>query len=353
MKKRILYGILNWGLGHATRSIPIIRYLLDEGHDLLIVSDGLALKLIENEFPRLKCEACIGYDVDYSAKASNFSLHIAKQIPKFLKTIKTEHEHCAKLCKKYNIDYIISDNRYGFYHANIPSAFICHQLRLLYPSSALFENLVNKSYQNFLKKFDRIWVPDFPPPQSISGKLSQLAWENIDYIGAASRLNQQSASQEYDYLAILSGPEPQRTILEKKLLSLLCTIQGKHALVRGSFEKSSKEVYTNISVFDVLNSEELAGLIAKSKFIIGRSGYTSIVDYIHLEKTCLLIPTPGQVEQEYLANSLADKTDFISCKQEKLDDKKLKEVAYCSSSKWPKTGYNYKAIQQFLLYSTS
>lgn len=353
MKKRILYGILNWGLGHATRSIPIIRFLLDQGHDIVIVSDGLALQLLKNEFPELKFEECMGYDVEYSKKASNFSLHIAKQIPKFLKTIQAEHEFCAQLCKKYDIDYIVSDNRYGFYHDTFPSAIICHQLRLLYPSNNLFENLVNKSYQYFLKKFDRIWVPDFPAPQSISGKLSQLAWKNIDFIGAASRLKPQSVSQEYNYLAILSGPEPQRTILEKKILTLFSNSDGENAIVRACSDKMEQEIPKNIKVFDMLNSLELEVLIAKSKYLVSRSGYTSIVDYIHLEKTCLLIPTPGQVEQEYLAEKLSKKTDFISCEQEKLELRELEKLKHCLSSEWPKTGYNYSLIQQFLLCSTS
>ncbi|MEZ4978046.1 MAG: glycosyltransferase family protein [Chitinophagales bacterium] len=353
MKKRILFGILNWGLGHATRSTPLIRYLLQEGYEVVLVSDGLALELLQKEFPELAIESCVGYEAEYAESASNFSIQMALQIPKFLKAINAEQELCKQLCLKHQIDLIISDNRYGFYHDFIPNVLICHQLRLLYPASALFENIVNRSYKTFLRKFDKIWVPDFAGAYKLSGKLSQLDWKNIEFIGASSRLKQKELPLVYDFLAILSGPEPQRTILENKLLKLLSSLPGKHALVRGSTDNSPQRDYTNITCFDILNSQEMELLIAQTKFLIGRSGYTSIIDYIHLQKTCLLIPTPGQVEQEYLAQRLTDKSDFISCEQENLQLENLKELATCSPSKWPKTEYNYSLIQQFLLCSTS
>lgn len=343
MQKTILYAVLNWGLGHVTRSIPIIHHLIEEGHKLIIASDGVALSLLEKEFPRQTIFTTQTYDVVYAKDGEKFSTAMAMQIPKFISAIKKEHKDCLELCDEYDVDYIISDNRYGFYHDAIPSAFICHQLHLLYPDSRLFEMIVNKSYQGFLKKFSQLWVPDNEPPNNLTGRMSKLKWNNVHYVGIESRLEHKESDPKYDCLCILSGPEPQRSLMEAELLIKLKERDGNHCLIRGA-DNLEKIEEDNIQVIDLATSKELEQLINSSKMVVCRSGYTSVMDLLKLKKPAILVPTPGQVEQEFLAKSLDEKGWFQSSSQ---DDIVLEwDVSY----KLPdlKTGYDYSILQQFL-----
>lgn len=139
MQKTILYAVLNWGLGHATRSIPIIQYLLERKYRVIIVSDGDALRLLQDEFKSIACIQTASYRAEYSQTGKNFKLHLAKQIPKFIHVVNKEHQECLRLCEKYHVDYVISDNRYGFYHPQLPSALISHQLYLPYEENKWLE----------------------------------------------------------------------------------------------------------------------------------------------------------------------------------------------------------------------
>jgi uncharacterized protein (TIGR00661 family) len=348
LQKTILYAVLNWGLGHVTRSIPIIRYLNDQGHRVILVSDGIALDLLTKEFPDQTIVATNSYAVSYASNAATFNIELALQIPKFMRAIKEEQSHCKALCEEYGVDCIISDNRYGFYQKTIPSAFICHQLHLLYPGNRLIEKIVNKSYQGYLNKFSQLWVPDINPPNNLSGQMSDLSWKNVHYIGIESRFKHQAQAVKYDSISILSGPEPQRTLLEEELLKKLHELNGKHCLVRGSGEVDWKE-NQDIHVVHLATSELLNQLINESALVICRAGYTSVMDLIKLQKSAILIPTPGQAEQEYLASSLADKEWFQQSTQGEL----LLEVDTKFEVPDLDTGYHFEIIRQFLSSSVS
>lgn len=353
MQKTILYAVLNWGLGHATRSIPIIQHLIEEGNHVIIASDGEALQLLQTEFPKLAFEEASAYNVVYANKSSQFNITLAKQIPKFIKAIQAEQKDCIALCEKHQVDYIISDNRYGFYHHKIPSAFICHQLHLLYEANVFFEKIVNKSYQTYLKKFTQIWVPDFAPPHSISGKLSSLKWKNVQFIGAESRLNKLVLPIKNKVLAILSGPEPQRTLLENKILKELTEIKGKHLLIRGTKKANKLAEFKNIEIIDFATSNLLNQKIEASEMLICRSGYTSVIDLLKLKKKALLIPTPGQVEQKYLAKKLSEKSWFYSQNQEDLNIEKAFSEIQKTELPVLVFAYNFNIIQQFLSFPFS
>jgi len=344
LQKTILYAVLNWGLGHATRSVPIIKGLISRGYQLVIVSDGEALTLLQNEFPEEQFEATKAYDVVYAPKAGNFNAELARQIPKFIFAIKSEHLDCKSLCIKYNVDYIISDNRYGFFHKDIPSAFICHQLHLRYPNNRLIEKIVNKSYQSYLKKFTQLWVPDLAPPNNLSGEMSILDWVNVHYIGIDSRLNKLTPQTSYQYIAILSGPEPQRSILEAELLIKLNHTRGKHVLIRGTNVTYEYTIKDHVKVYNLTNTETLNKLICSSEKVICRPGYTSLLDLLKLGKDAILIPTPGQAEQGYLAEKLQRLNYFDVQKQGEI------ELSKDFQQKRPKLsfGYNFELIQSFL-----
>ena len=344
MQKTILYAVLNWGLGHATRSAPIIKGLISRGYHLIIVSDGEALSLLKSEFPNQQFEATKTYGVEYASKAKEFNTNLTLQIPKFIKAIKAEQNDCKAFCIKYKVDYIISDNRYGFYHEEIPSAFICHQLHLRYPENRLIEKIVNLSYQSYLKKFTQLWVPDLAPPQNISGEMSNLNWRNVHYLGIESRLEKLKLKPKYQYIAILSGPEPQRSLLESELTTKLNDTPGKHIVVRGTNNTRIHSTRAHVKVYDMINSEVLNTLICSSEMVICRAGYTSILDLLKLDKDAILIPTPGQMEQTYLAKNLEKLHYFGIGNQGEI------ELEFPFKQERPKLkfGYDFQLILSFL-----
>ncbi len=304
--KNILMAPLNWGLGHATRCIPIIKDLQRQGHRIIIASDGMALELLKKEFPKLEFETLPSYNITY-AKISFFNRwHLLKQIPYVLKSIQKEKKMTAAFVKKYDLDMIISDNRFGVYSNNVKSVYLTHQLKVLSGWTGKFTTWIHKKIYN---KYDEIWVPDVAGKPNLSGKLSHFSKYinyKIKYIGILSRMKPKNLPKKYDVLAILSGPEPQRSQLENILLAKFKHLNLKTVLIRGVV-KGSKivEKQHNTTIFNFTSAKETEQLINQSEAVICRSGYTSIMDMASMQKKVLMIPTPGQDEQQYLAGHLS------------------------------------------------
>jgi len=320
MRKRgkILFGVLNWGLGHAARSIPLIQKLLAEDYEVILASDGEALALLQQEFPQLLFEKLPAYNVHYSKNPYFFSLKLLSQTPYILQTIRKEKKIVRKLADKYQPDFILSDNRFGFRHKLVRSIYITHQLRVL---SGCTTPLSTWLHARIYNQYDEIWVPDYAGEINFSGKLGHLNTtdKKIKYIGILHRLQKQETSKQYDIAAVLSGPEPQRSLLEKELLDKMANLPFKTALVQGVVKGKANVVkHKGTDVYNYLTREQLQKLINASETIISRSGYTSIMDLLYLQKKVLWIPTPGQKEQEYLAQYLAEKYGFVQQKQGKI-----------------------------------
>ncbi len=353
MPTKILYAVLNWGLGHASRSIPIIQSLLKKNIELVIASDGEALVLLQKEFPSLTFEVLPSYNVQYAENAKNFDKAIFFQLGKFGKTIKEENKLTDLLIRKHNLTHLISDNRYGVYSKTIPSTIICHQINLQH-KIVFVKKQINKVHFSLLKKFTEIWVPDFENELAIASNISSLEFKNesifrkLKYIGLLSRMKKNKLDLNKKFISIiLSGPEPQRTILEEKLLNEISTINENFILVRGTeiFENSIQEK-PNLKVYSLLKTEELNALINQSKIVVCRAGYSSIMDLLKLEKPAILIPTPGQTEQEYLATHLKNKNWFYSHPQEKLN---LKEALLKSQNySLPKEKFSQNKLEKTL-----
>ncbi len=329
-KKTILVASLHWGLGHATRCIPIIRALLDHKFEVIIASDGAALLLLQKEFPELESLELPSYNITYPKKGGYFKWKILLKLPQIKRTIAAEKRIVKHLVAEGNIHGIISDNRFGMRDSKIPSVFITHQLNVLTGSTSYFSS---KIHQNIIAKFDACWVPDTDDVlMNLSGKLGHLTVEPfpIKYIGVLSRMEKKEVPKTIDILVLLSGPEPQRTILEEKLKESLKKSENKILMVRGIVEKEQKwENFENIKMVNFMKSNELENTINKSEVVISRSGYTTIMDLAILEKKAFFIPTPGQYEQEYLASRLKNIGIVPSCRQDKFKLKKLdKIVAY-------------------------
>jgi len=326
-KKTILVAPLHWGLGHATRCIPIIRALLAHNFNVLLASDGPALLLLQKEFPKLETIELPSYNIKYPKNGSHFKWKIFLKIPQIKKTIAAEKNIVKQLVTAGKIHGIISDNRFGIRNKAVPSVFITHQLNVLTGSTTAF---TSRAHQNIIQKFDACWVPDLQDSLlNLSGKLGHLQREKfpITYINVLSRMKKKEIPITTDILVLLSGPEPQRTILEEILKDSLKNIKKSVLMVRGKVEKEQKwEDFKNIKTVNFMASEELENAINASEIVISRSGYTTIMDLTVLEKKAFFIPTPGQYEQEYLAKRLKNLGVVPSCQQEKFNLKKLDKI---------------------------
>lgn len=321
--EKILIAPLDWGLGHATRCIPLIRLFLLDAKEVVIASSGKALKLLQEEFPALEFIELPAYDIHY--KFDSMTLNMMFQLPKLRAVILKENRAINRIIKEKDFDLIISDNRYGVHHPNVPSVFIGHQLAIQMPKHLqLFSSLTFKWHAKMLEVFNQIWVPDFADDENLSGDLSHhLALKNtVFFIGPLSRFNSEDkASKKINVLIILSGQEPQRSELEHIILNQITEAMHEVVLVRGlpNSSESLKYEHKKLKVYNHLSAQNLEGLIADSSLVVSRSGYSSIMDMAAMQKRVLFIPTPGQTEQEYLADYLMKKGRAFAVAQKDLD----------------------------------
>jgi len=307
-QKRVLVCPLNWGLGHATRCIPIINLLIQNNAKVIIAAEGRSLELLKKEFPELEYIVFKGYDITYS-KSLFLALKMIFSIPKILNGIKREHRELDKLITDYNIDIVLSDNRYGCWNKKITSVFITHQLMI---KSPIGEKVLHKIVLSYIKRYTFCWIPDWQGKDNLSGDLAHLypIPSNASFIGALTRFNQFTTTEEkkYDVMAIISGPEPQRSIFERIVSEQIYKSNLNALLVFGLPEGNIKhETKAKVKMVSHLNSKEMEEAIRSSDLIISRSGYSTILDLAALGKKAIFIPTPGQTEQEYLAYQLKEK----------------------------------------------
>ena len=323
-KKRILVAPLNWGLGHATRCIPIINALKENDFEPVIASDGAALTILKKEFSDLSYFELPSYNITYSKKGNHFRLKMLKNVPHIIKTIRKEKKFINQLIKSEQIDGIISDNRFGIRHKSVPSVFITHQLKVLSGNTTWFST---KLHQKIISKFKECWVPDYKKQPNLSGSLGhpKHKLKNIKYIGPLSRFEKQNITEYTDLLVLLSGPEPQRSQLEDKLLTELKNYSGKVIFIRGLVTKKQEtREFGSIKIYNYMLSCDLEKTINSSKLILSRSGYTTIMDLAKLGKKAIFIPTPGQFEQLYLAEKLDINFIAQSYNQDEFTVKDLK-----------------------------
>ena len=308
-------------MGHATRCIPIINELLLNSCEVLIAAEGATAELLRSEFPRLEFLPIMGYRMRYSRKKIFLPFKLFVQFPKIIYTIYSEHQWLKKAIKKYKITAVISDNRFGMYSKKVPCIYITHQL-LIKTGNSFTEKIAQQIHYHFIKKYNECWVPDYEN-DGIAGQLShpKKTLPHIKYIGCLSRFTPNDLlKKKYDLLIILSGPEPQRTTFEKMLLRELEEYQGCVLFVRGL--PDANDIITaankNIDIQNHLIAKDLNNVILQSGIIVSRCGYTTIMDLIKLGKKAILVPTPGQTEQEYLATYLKEKKVFFTVDQNKF-----------------------------------
>ncbi len=354
---RILVAPLDWGLGHATRCIPIIKELSHLGCEVFIVADKNTFSLLKKEFTSIVFLRYKGYEIEYSREARFLFLKILLQAPKIILSIWKENKWLKKVIKKQKIDAVISDNRFGMYNKKIPSIYITHQL-CIKTQNQFTEFIAQKIHFYFIKKFLQCWVPD-NKENGLAGDLShpKKIPSNVTFIGPLSRFKPFPHSDKiYDLLIAISGPEPSRTIFENKILDQLKNFSGKALFIRGlPSEKVQLPSSDFLKIVNHLSAEQLNKAIEQSNMIIGRSGYTTIMDLAALGKNAILIPTPGQTEQEYLSNYLFEKKYFLSFGEQNFSIIDILKKA--SDFEWKKIdipikGYK-KAINEFVVLLNS
>lgn len=321
-RPRILVAPLDWGLGHATRCIPIIFKLLKENCEVIIAAELGGKTVLQKEFPSLSFLDLEGYRITYASAPGAMPLKMLAQFPKILSGIKAEHRWLSQMVETHKIDAVISDNRMGLYHASIPCIYITHQLKII-TGNSFTDMIAQKIHYRFINKFSACWVPDLAGGHNLAGVLSHpavLPKTAVSYIGPLTRFTEQQVEAVFDAGIILSGPEPQRTIFEKIILQQIGSFNGNVCLVRGLPGNSIPlAVPPNVTVADHLPSAELNDIILRSKVVICRSGYSSVMDLVRLKKKAVLVPTPGQTEQEYLGKYLNSKKMFYTVKQDGFD----------------------------------
>ena len=332
VRPTILVAPLDWGLGHATRCIPIISALIHQNCNVLLAGEGKIKVLLQQEFPQVSFLDLKGYQISYSKSKWTLPFTITTQIPKILAAVNYEHEWLEKTVLEHSIDAVISDNRYGLYHTQIPSVIITHQLLIKTPFGKQVDKYLQQLNYEYITQFTECWVPDVEDSANLAGELSHPLKEPsivTKYIGPLSRFIPDSEPREdKDLLVLLSGPEPQRTVLEELLLEQLVDYSGPVCFVRGlPGDNTHLTVPNNISVYSHLAADELKKKIQQASFVIGRCGYSTVMDLAVLKKKGILIPTPGQTEQEYLAKHLM-KMNFALCiEQSKFRLKNALELA--------------------------
>lgn len=331
--KKILICPLDWGLGHASRCIPIIEKLIALEFEVIIAANNNALSLLQHTFPTLHFIQLPGFAVRYS-KNGKMNLKMLLQVPAFLKSIKNEHQALKKIIEQYQINVVISDNRYGCYAAKIPSIFITHQLNIQAP---FFKKWLQKINYKFINRFDECWIPDVEDKINLSGLLGHNFKQlkiNHFYMGILSRFNvedyKNNIEKEADVMLALSGPEPQRTIFENTVINQLSKTTLKAVVVRGLPSETEIPPYlntANIEVHNHLNALQFLDKINKSALVIARSGYSTLMDLAMLGKKAILVPTPGQTEQVYLGDYHHQKKHFFSVSQKAFNLEKAIQSA--------------------------
>jgi uncharacterized protein (TIGR00661 family) len=307
--KKVIISPLDWGMGHTTRCIPIIKTLLANGNELLFAGNSIQNNLIQKDFPKLKTILFEGYGMKLDSKKSTY-IQMILQSAKMRTAIKDERQNLTGLLKTFAADIVISDNRYGFYAENCTNIILTHQLNLPVP---LFQKAASMVIQSYVNKFDFCWIPD-SEENPLTGTLARgdIKIPKI-YIGLLSRFKKENSANKYKYVAIISGPEPERGRFTQKILNFFANCTEPTVIVgTDEIEASNSTFIKNPS------TKELEKLIHESETVISRAGYTTLMELISINKKAVLIPTKGQYEQEYLSKTIKELNI-----QFKLDEKIL------------------------------
>ncbi|MDD2411340.1 MAG: glycosyltransferase [Bacteroidales bacterium] len=326
--KTVLIAPLNWGLGHASRCVPIIRWLVLQKHNVIIAADGNALSFLKCEFPDEKCIRLADNQLKYFEKFPAW-LSILLQLPMFFIFALKEQKRIRKIVEKNQIDVVISDNRYGIRTKKTTNVLISHQLNL---NAGILSFIPNTIIKHLISYFNFCLVPDYQTYEdSLAGKLSHpktIQKTNIEYIEPLSRYEKLNFPESELIPVLISGPEPLKSKLIKQLLSKLKNTSFSYVLFCGNAENYSTENYHNCILKNHDTTQNISTILSQAPLVIASGGYSTIMDMHCLDKDCILIPFRGQTEQEYLAkfHNASAKFSFIPMKDIANKNFSLQEV---------------------------
>jgi uncharacterized protein (TIGR00661 family) len=348
--KKIFICPLDWGLGHATRCIPVIEKLRTRGIEVLIGADKGPFEILKSYFPDIRMVRFPGYEIQYPEN-NRMAFKILRSLPSLRGKINLEHRKLLELQDKYHFNAVISDNRFGLSHSSIPCVYMTHQVMIKAARGFSFlEPLIHRMHKHYIKKFDECWIPDHAGKDNLSGDLAHRYPAGIKtrFIGPLSRFSikdrasEPTEDKEVKLLVILSGPEPQRSIFEKIVLEQLKDVTYKTIVVLGlPGRRIQASINENVDVHAHLGTGRMKDLLSRAENIVCRPGYSSIMDLYTMKKTAWLVATPGQTEQEYLAGYMLKK-GFRSQSQGDFD---INEVMAAG----PLPGWDHEIIDSGML----
>ncbi len=307
---KILIAPLNWGLGHATRCIPIIDFYLSRGDEVVLAGDGDSMTLLRKRYPHLRHVELPHLRLHYS-KSNSQTLTLLRQLPHLIYWMIQDYYALQQLISMEMFDKVVSDNRFAFYSKQTTCVYLTHQLHICLPKRwRWLEPVAEAVHRTIMHHYAEVWVPDKEQEPSLAGVLShpKRRLANVRYIGPISRFmsieTMPQADMSYHTVLLLSGLEPQRTCLEKAMVERYETMVETLLVVQGRPQAAyCKFTRKNVTVVPYMSDTQLLPYLLGAEKIIARSGYSSIMDFAALGvlSKCEFVPTPGQTEQEYLA----------------------------------------------------
>jgi hypothetical protein len=313
--RHIFFAPLDWGLGHATRSVPLIRKLSENNRVTIGMTPGTAV-ILREEFPDAESIQLPSYDIHYARVIPPWA-GVIMRAGSILRVRRSERTALERIIAERKIDIVISDSRYGLFSEKAQSILITHQLFLRTPFANSIAQAFNRSW---VSRFSAVWVPDYADERiSLSGGLShgEHYHHDVNYIGPQSRLSRDDTPVASDFLFLLSGPEPHRTAFERAIREVARRLPGRKILVRGTADVTDQD--HDLIVHDLPSRKTLSQLLTGATTVVCRSGYSTLMDLHHIRpERCVLVPTPGQPEQEYLAEYWEKKFGSRRVKQKDL-----------------------------------
>lgn len=314
----VVYCVLHWGLGHARRSRVIIDALIQKKVHVVIASSGLAATWLKTQYPNCTYLPLADYRIEYPY--SRIVLNMIASLPHIVYAVIKEKKIIDHFVSSHQVQGIISDNRLGCYHHAVPCMYISHQIKIIHPYKFI-AYMGSKVHQYFIKKFNTLWIPD-TEDRNLCGYMGEVDFNHPHrYIGILSDIfPRPSITKNNTVLCILSGPEPQRSHFEKALFHVFQERRElQFILIRGSLSASEAPHLDHVNVIDLADTPTITSLLQSCPVLIARSGYTTILDTYFIDIQFIMIPTPGQTEQEYLSTYLKDDKKYSVAYQDRPD----------------------------------
>ncbi|MEF8794417.1 glycosyltransferase [Thiohalorhabdus sp.] len=323
--QRILFAVHDWGLGHATRDLVLIRGLLEANNEVVVLSTGRALRLLQEEIGD-RCELVELRDIPkpLSRRPAAFYVKMSLALPLVFATFVRERRFARALVARKGIDRIVSDSRFGVALREVPSYYVFHSLRQIIPGRPYYlEKMVECAQKGLLSRARRILVPD-EPENGLSGELAHdlsCDWgDRLRYIGALSSVSAQAGQTGVDYFISISGAEPQRTLFEERVLAQVADLPGRVVVALGKPDSETRKPdQDRVVIYNYLNRQDQQAMMNRARLVICRSGYTTLMELAQLHKPALFVPTPGQSEQEHLADYHCHRGHTYAVSQNDLD----------------------------------